>query len=229
MQSEQTEAVPMSDADGQQEPSMEEILASIRRIISEDGEDEGESEAAAEANQSEEAAEPAPLPEPEAEPAPEPMAAEEELVTEDLPEVPLEDEPEPAPLGDDDDDVLELTEMVENDGTVVDLSQARGGEPYLPEDADDALLGVSDDGDESVLSDHAAAAAAGSLAALTTAAGRKIADNLGTSDIGGLTLEQLVRELLRPMMREWLDQNLPPMVERMVRREIERVSKLQGL
>jgi cell pole-organizing protein PopZ len=39
------------------------------------------------------------------------------------------------------------------------------------------------------------------------------------------TLEDLVREMLRPMLKAWLDDNLPGMVERMVRAEIERVSR----
>jgi cell pole-organizing protein PopZ len=39
------------------------------------------------------------------------------------------------------------------------------------------------------------------------------------------TLEDLVREMLKPMLREWLDANLPDMVERMVRAEIERLSR----
>ena len=39
------------------------------------------------------------------------------------------------------------------------------------------------------------------------------------------TLEDLVKELLRPMLKNWLDENLPPMVERLVRAEIERVSR----
>lgn len=39
------------------------------------------------------------------------------------------------------------------------------------------------------------------------------------------TLEDLVKELLRPMLKEWLDDNLPSMVERMVRQEIERISR----
>ncbi len=39
------------------------------------------------------------------------------------------------------------------------------------------------------------------------------------------TLEDLVREMLRPMLKSWLDDNLPGMVERMVRAEIERVSR----
>jgi uncharacterized protein len=41
----------------------------------------------------------------------------------------------------------------------------------------------------------------------------------------GRTLEDLVRELLRPMLKTWLDDNLPNMVERLVRAEIERVSR----
>ena len=39
------------------------------------------------------------------------------------------------------------------------------------------------------------------------------------------TLEDLVREMLRPMLKGWLDDNLPAMVERLVRAEIERVSR----
>ena len=39
------------------------------------------------------------------------------------------------------------------------------------------------------------------------------------------TLEDLVREILRPMLKSWLDANLPRLVERLVRAEIERVSR----
>lgn len=39
------------------------------------------------------------------------------------------------------------------------------------------------------------------------------------------TLEDLVRDLLRPMLRTWLDQNLPRMVERLVKQEIDRISR----
>ena len=39
------------------------------------------------------------------------------------------------------------------------------------------------------------------------------------------TLEDLVREMLRPLLKSWLDDNLPGMVERLVRAEIERVSR----
>ncbi len=40
---------------------------------------------------------------------------------------------------------------------------------------------------------------------------------------GGPTIEDLVREEMRPLLKEWLDVNLPPLVERLVRTEIERV------
>lgn len=39
------------------------------------------------------------------------------------------------------------------------------------------------------------------------------------------TLEELVREMLRPMLKNWLDDNLPTIVERLVRAEIERVAR----
>ena len=42
------------------------------------------------------------------------------------------------------------------------------------------------------------------------------------------TLEDLVREMLRPMLKTWLDDNLPGVVERLVRAEIERVSRGRG-
>jgi uncharacterized protein len=38
----------------------------------------------------------------------------------------------------------------------------------------------------------------------------------------------VVSELLRPMLKSWLDENLPEMVERLVRAEIERVSRGRG-
>lgn len=40
---------------------------------------------------------------------------------------------------------------------------------------------------------------------------------------GGPTIEDLVREEIRPLLSSWLDTHLPPMVERLVRAEIERV------
>src|SRR5436190_1071212 len=42
------------------------------------------------------------------------------------------------------------------------------------------------------------------------------------------TLEDLVKEMLRPMLQHWLDNNLPTLVERLVRAEIERVARGRG-
>jgi cell pole-organizing protein PopZ len=42
------------------------------------------------------------------------------------------------------------------------------------------------------------------------------------------TIEDLVRDMLRPMLKTWLDENLPDLVERLVRAEIERVSRGRG-
>ena len=39
------------------------------------------------------------------------------------------------------------------------------------------------------------------------------------------TIDELVQEMLRPMLKAWLDDNLPVIVERMVRQEIERVTR----
>lgn len=41
----------------------------------------------------------------------------------------------------------------------------------------------------------------------------------------GVTIEEMMREMLRPMLKEWLDENLPSVVERMVEKEIARVSR----
>jgi len=42
------------------------------------------------------------------------------------------------------------------------------------------------------------------------------------------TLEDLVKEMLRPLLKSWLDDNLPGLVERIVKAEIERVSRGRG-
>ena len=70
----------------------------------------------------------------------------------------------------------------------------------------------------------------GLLSAATTAAVGAAFDTLArTAQVrGGRTVEELVSELLRPMLKTWLDENLPGMVERLVRAEIERVSRGRG-
>jgi uncharacterized protein len=45
----------------------------------------------------------------------------------------------------------------------------------------------------------------------------------------GRTLEDLVKELMYPILRDWLNQNLPGIVEAQVRAEVDRLSRLRGL
>jgi cell pole-organizing protein PopZ len=65
------------------------------------------------------------------------------------------------------------------------------------------------------------------LSAATTAAVDSAFNSLANTVLvqNSLTLEDIVREMLRPMLKSWLDDNLPNMVERMVRAEIERVAR----
>ena len=61
----------------------------------------------------------------------------------------------------------------------------------------------------------------------TDAAVRANLSKLSKLGIGnpGLTIEAMMREMLRPMLKEWLDENLPAVVERMVEMEIARISR----
>jgi uncharacterized protein len=173
---------------------MEEILASIRRIIAEDG----DAPAAAEAGRH--------------------------------------------------DEILELTEVVEEDGTVVSLTPG-GKKPMLepvpsvpppvpaspppvavkraappPEPAFETKPVAASEPDR-LMSGAAAAASIAAMSQLTAAPARPA--QIGTMALGdaGRTLEDLVRELLRPMLKDWLDAQLPKIVERLVQEEIQRMSR----
>jgi cell pole-organizing protein PopZ len=215
----------MSDTKSQQEPSMEEILASIRRIISEDNEPEAS------------APEPAP-PKTAREPVP----------------APAEDPEFPEQM---DEDVLELTQMVRDDGSVVDLRDDDDDvrqhgwndepepepEPQIDMDnLDDFFDRPSEPPPRVDPAPQPASAArvyedddlvSAPTAAATSAAFAHLASSLGGAGTavyaGGPTVEDIVKELLRPMLRSWLDENLPPTVERLVQREIEKmVRRAQG-
>ncbi|WP_160170941.1 PopZ family protein [Lutibaculum baratangense] len=69
-----------------------------------------------------------------------------------------------------------------------------------------------------------------SEALLSSAAGQAVAEAFGRltqrgPNSEGRTIEELVADMLRPMLKEWLDDNLPVLVERLVRDEIERVTR----
>jgi len=76
----------------------------------------------------------------------------------------------------------------------------------------------SDSDESSLMSPHTEAAASAVLAGFTSS----ITSRTG---FAGNTVEDVVRELLRPMLRDWMDQNLPTLVERLVEAEIERLAR----
>ena len=178
---------------------MEEILASIRRIISEDETPAAEESAAAPAAEA-----PAPAPEPQPEPVaePEPVAAAPEPEPE--PEPALEAWPESN--DDEDDDDLELTQKVETHG---DLDVLAPSEPEPPPPAPPSPMA-------SLVSDQVAAVAAASFDKLSATI---------AMPAHGRTLEDVVREMLRPMLQQWLDDNLPAIVQEAVQAEVERISR----
>lgn len=69
----------------------------------------------------------------------------------------------------------------------------------------------------------APAVAAATTAALGQLLRTVAAERTSPVHRGGPTIEDVVREELRPLLKSWLDQHLPPLVERLVRAEIERV------
>ncbi|WP_247878789.1 DUF2497 domain-containing protein [Niveispirillum sp. SYP-B3756] len=79
--------------------------------------------------------------------------------------------------------------------------------------------------DDGLISDQAADAASRAFASGLAGFRRGGPSIHGEGPVGrsDTTVEQIVYDLVRPMIREWLDDNLPTMVERLVKREIERV------
>ena len=153
------------------DPSMDDILASIRRILNEDD---------------------APKPAAPGTPPPDDV-----LVLDSSMMVPSEPAPTPA---------------APNPATPAPATPAPPRPPAPP-----PYVPAPEPG---LIAPAAAAAAASSVGELvrTLAAERSTAVHRG-----GPTIEDLVRDEMRPILKEWLDTHLPPLVERLVRAEIERV------
>ena len=198
----------MSDANTQ-EPTMEEILASIRRIISED-------DAPPAAAGPEAAAE-----KPVAETAPAAAPAEIDAVNEDDDVLELTDPdpapalavpaqtpapaPEPAPT------------RVESLGDLDVFSPPpRRPDPAPAPRAAPTYSAHEEEDDDGLMSPSTASQAASAFTHLS----RSVA-----MPAEGRTLEDLVREMLRPMLKQWLDENLSDIVETRVQAEVERISR----
>lgn len=163
-------------ADVRNDPSMEDILASIKRIIADD------TAAAMDTSR------------PRARAAARPAAA----------------PSAPAASGD---EVLELTEQV-----VTGTSPAPDESPVPPmSDTPGAWPAFAAAGEPELISPATAEA---SRQAFTALASRVTQPAPG----GDHPLEGLVREMLRPMLKEWLDARLPELVEGVVQREIARIA-----
>ncbi|MCC6942602.1 DUF2497 domain-containing protein [Novosphingobium sp.] len=82
------------------------------------------------------------------------------------------------------------------------------------------------DEDQGLIADTTAASMRESLAALSMLSQPGVAPQIVRS--GETSLEGLVREMLRPMLSDWLEANLPAMVEKMVSAEIARIAGKRG-
>jgi cell pole-organizing protein PopZ len=214
-----------------QEPSMEEILASIRRIIADD-----------------DASKPAKAPEPAAPPKPSAAAAPSRPMPPATPaksatSPPPAARPAAAPVVANSQDAIDAM-LAELDGPPSAVPQPAATQPGTPAaDVLDLTEAMADptpspgpaptfrtiDGTSDVVfstkpeppPDRAL------ISNKTIAAVDSAFNTLAHTVIGqnARTLEDLVREMLRPMLKSWLDDNLPSMVERIVRAEIERVSR----
>jgi len=172
------------------EPSMEEILSSIKRIIAE----EGDATPARQRRQQRAAAAAPPPPV-----ADEQADADEVLELKDaVPQKPAAQvsapEPEPVPQ----------------------VQPAAEATPAAQPQSEEAPVS------EPILSRQAAESTRGSLETLSRLLVKPEPESDGT-------LEGLVREMLRPILREWLDANLPGMVQSMVSREIAKITGSSGL
>jgi cell pole-organizing protein PopZ len=76
-----------------------------------------------------------------------------------------------------------------------------------------------DEEEAEILTNHAAGAALDGF--------MRLAANMAVDrkPMGNVTLEDIVRELMRPMLREWLDVHLPPIIEKVVQKELDKIAR----
>jgi uncharacterized protein len=209
------------------EPSMEEILASIRRIIEDSDSPQNPAETSAEAAgpvQSEPVTEP--------EPADEIATTDVEAFRTELSAMDQETEPAQQPV---------TEEAPQAAAAPVYESRPQAAEPEFtpaPEPAPEpepAAEQVSAEYEPPVRHEPAAAeppqdVASARMSIISETAGRQVAaafeelsDAFATNQ--RRSFDDVAEELLRPMLQDWLDNNLPVLVERLVREEIERVAR----
>lgn len=250
----------MSTQPKDQEPSMEEILSSIRRIIADEETDDSKPDSAVELA----------------------SADDDDDDEGDLETLEMLDDDDDADEGS---DVLELTSVVDDTGEIVELdNEISGGaslelvDDAMSDDDDDIELAEDDDIDEPMLSDdieadlaepeieltpfandvpdpepmpmmHAISSQEDEPAVSTKKAESETLLSTGTAstttgafaklskafrptpveesvaDGAGRTVEQFIEDMARPMLKEWLDENMPAIVERLVQKEIQKIAR----
>ncbi len=227
-----------------QEPSMEEILASIRRIIADD---EAKPAAAEKPASPAAAAKPAvmkDIPPSAIAPAPKPAAAAPKPAPPPPPPA-----PEPA-VSNNQDDIDAMLASLDAATPEADIRPAQPeadvfeltDEMALPDPAPPAATFSKVEPQDDIEFTEAkasrrqpayeppfenAAPARPILSHSTVSAVESAFNSLANTVLSNnaRTLEDLVKEMLRPMLKSWLDDNLPGLVERIVKAEIERVSR----
>jgi cell pole-organizing protein PopZ len=169
------------------EPTMDEILASIRRIITDDDAPEGDAKA------SEPAAASAPAAKAKAEDAP----SVSEVETSGGQAGKAESGKKSS------DDTATASEK--------NMAETKGGEAQVDPD--------------SLVGDKAATDTASAFAKLTVAVKESAGEPSMTMPAPGRSLEDVVRELLRPILKEWLETHLPEIVREHVEEEVARISR----
>lgn len=231
----------MGNPNAAHEPSMEEILASIRQIISEDGDQPEDGGTSAEADGAPAMAELGETGEAEAA-APdtqhdlEPAGGSDE---EDRPQA----EEEPAPTAAGSPDAPQPHRPEPNLRPQPGASTEAHPAPGLQHEPSPLLAGAPQPAQQPAKSPagqgRAAVGAGGGFAAMAGPDDRRLLSAQSDESVSGAfsalahtilaqnarTLEDLVSEMLRPMLKDWLDDNLPLLVERLVKEEIERVSR----
>jgi cell pole-organizing protein PopZ len=207
----------MTADSAQREPTMEEILASIRRIISEDDKPAEAGADILELSANEpvvvEAKAAAPVAPPPA-PPPAPKAAAAAPV---VPSAPQIARPAPEELV-----IPELSQaepeeeimIVEQDDEPAPAPAPMAAAPVAaPRPAQQPRAAFDSD---ALVGEPAATKAAGALGKL-----------MGSMMVqSGVTLDDVVKEMLKPMLKDWLDANLPQLVEIEVQKEIERIRRM---
>ena len=220
--------------DPQQEPSMEDILASIRRILSEDEQEEASVASSADPGV-DLASEPAPTPEPRPGSEPE-LESELDMAAEGMEEELGSPAPEPETVIEQPETVPQEPESAlvsETKTESVPASESESAtEIPMPSPAEDPMFEDILELTEQMIAQPPSDVGAGAPILSGTAQGsatdtlQELAKALlSRRDIAigsrELTLEGLIREILRPLLREWLDENLPYLIERLVKKEID--------